>query len=553
MSGAPGDASEGDDELDVVEMLERPSLLDADRLTFPVGARQDLPRVGGRYVGDDMSWRGSHVTRAVAINTAGSSGCMTEWGRHWGRALADMGADLAVLSETRIRQPEHHVRAVNGLLESGYIAVSHNTSSPDRLQAGAARPPRGRPGTAASSPEDDSHDTTMHGPLAAGVVLAVRRLYCGELSEITRGPHGRGLAGNVTLQDGSVLRGVGMYGVTGATAPNFTSLAGKVTVEKDIRSFLLDQAVMCDDHGWHMVVLGDMNSFTDPDLDRLGGPVMIREESVAMTLDEIGAQDSFRARHPGTTAYTYVHHSGCASRLDQVWVRPGIGTNIPVLNSAILWAWPRRRDHDPVLADLWCRIPVVDDDGPPRPRAPWRCLVTEMNNEERLPALRSEVESRIAPHQDAIERARQQLTAACMSVGRSPTGSLPTVRQQEYLPDLRAQDTRRRINHCQRVIEGARGGAALRRYQPMGSADARHHSHSDGVCAAMVHPARRAASTTSRQRGTHHGGRAGMGKVAAQDPKAMVSRTNSTVDRSGWQAQRIPGLTCSLRHSKRLS
>ena len=173
----------------------------SQRATLDVGRRLPLRALGGACIGDDVSWKGSKVTRFALLQTAGSRGSLVEWGRWWGQALADLGTDIGILSETRLWLAPAQDQAVRGLLEAGYQAVSHNVEPP-------ALPTRG----AAGGPTD---------PRASGILIAVRRDFTGAWRDVERDMAGRGLAGNVILGDGMTVRVVGLYGLTGACSPSF--------------------------------------------------------------------------------------------------------------------------------------------------------------------------------------------------------------------------------------------------------------------------------------------------------------------------------------------
>ena len=78
----------------------------------------------------------------------------------------ELGADIAVLSETRIAGPLQHSAASAGMSSGGFLCISHNV--PPLLNG-----PSG-------------HDD----PRSAGVALAVRRNYAGDWSRVTYGPAG---------------------------------------------------------------------------------------------------------------------------------------------------------------------------------------------------------------------------------------------------------------------------------------------------------------------------------------------------------------------------
>ena len=52
----------------------------SQRATLDVGRRLPLRALGGACIGDDVSWKGSKVTRFALLQTAGSRGSLVEWG-----------------------------------------------------------------------------------------------------------------------------------------------------------------------------------------------------------------------------------------------------------------------------------------------------------------------------------------------------------------------------------------------------------------------------------------------------------------------------------------
>lgn len=185
-----------------------------DRPNADVGPRQVLPRLDARCVGDDVGWRGGNISRLAALQTAGSRGSLVEWGRWYGNALREIGVHIGVLTETRICTADQHARAVNGLLDAGYSAVSHNVSLP---LASDSRSRRHGPGENAAVAGRADQPDPLQGPRASGVILAVDRAYAGEWMHISRGPHGRALAGNIDTASGLTLRVLGLYGITRAS------------------------------------------------------------------------------------------------------------------------------------------------------------------------------------------------------------------------------------------------------------------------------------------------------------------------------------------------
>ena len=87
-----------------------------------------------------------------------------------------------------------------------------------------------------------------------------------------------------------------------------------------------------------MIVAGDVNSYTQPQFDYLGGPANVRPCCLAATLATLGLKDSFRERHADKVAFTHISKSG-GSRLDQLWIRPATGTILHVIKVTIIWKW----------------------------------------------------------------------------------------------------------------------------------------------------------------------------------------------------------------------
>ena len=88
-----------------------------------------------RVWGDDVSWKLSDTLRVVGLQTAGTERDRYVWGRWWAECLLMLGADVGVLTETRIASESGHAAAIRGLRDGGYAAVSHNclTPPPGRL------------------------------------------------------------------------------------------------------------------------------------------------------------------------------------------------------------------------------------------------------------------------------------------------------------------------------------------------------------------------------------------------------------------------------------
>ena len=120
-----------------------------------------------------------------------------------------------------------------------------------------------------------------------------------------------------------------------------------------------------------------MNSVVDIKLDTWGGTHAAREKSLAAAMQEGGMTHTFRCAHPETRAFTYFHATSSASRLDQVWYWAPATAEVLVCNTAIVWGWARKADHEPAVADLCLSIPEDVLEAAPAP-SQWRNIVRLM-------------------------------------------------------------------------------------------------------------------------------------------------------------------------------
>ena len=104
------------------------------------------------------------------------------------------------------------------------------------------------------------------GPKAAGVMLTLRADFAGGRTDITEDTDGRAMSANIYLGDDSTARMNGTYGVSGACCPNFTSFTNKRKAEAKLNYYITTQTRTCYEKAYHMVVAGDMNSYTQPSL-----------------------------------------------------------------------------------------------------------------------------------------------------------------------------------------------------------------------------------------------------------------------------------------------
>ena len=354
------------------------------RLAEAVGTLTSLPRLTGRPVGHDCTWKGSSVTRIVGVQCGGVGRDKYAWGCWWAQALLDLGADIAVLSETRMSGEWQHSAAIRGMQDTGYICLSHNV------------PPASRPGDA--------------DPRSSGVAMAVRQSYTGQWANISLGPHGRALAASLALDNGAGLRIVGIYGPAGACLPGFTSNAEAVRQEAAVVTFLRDEVEKSQQQDHTLVVVGDLNSFSDGTQDKWQGQWQVRDDCIAAQCHAMGLIDTWRSAHPSLPGYTYVSPTGSASRLDQIWVLPAVGFRVPVFNVSLLWDWHKRVDHHPVILDLGVELPEAPvgpaDGNPPS----WRRLA-QQTHEPKLSAAQAEVARRLDTYHDELEHLHLALLA----------------------------------------------------------------------------------------------------------------------------------------------
>lgn len=250
------------------------------RLLLPVGKCRRLPSFTGTCYGDHVSWKGSSSTRIVSLQSGGAGRDRYLWGRHWGQSLTTLGADVGVIAETRIRGADHHALAIRGLWDAGFLALSHGCD---------ADLPRG---------QDPAHYCLVQQMWAVGVVLAVRKDYIGSWSAVQRDSAGRGLAGNLTLQNGVVLRVIGVYGPSGASLPGFETNGARLAAESRLVSWVSSQLASCQEKGWLPLVAGDLQSVGLPSLDCWASSHVVRPSSLASCLATAGLVDEVSRASP---------------------------------------------------------------------------------------------------------------------------------------------------------------------------------------------------------------------------------------------------------------
>ena len=348
--------------LDITDHLCCPEALPSQAL------KQYIKGFHGRCIGDSAASIRHDVLRIIALQVAGRINDIQAWVSDTCSQIKLSRSHIAVLTETRIQTIDKHNLIVNAFKRKGYLAISHNAVS---LRSKVAD---------SSLASDEPLCDPEFGPRSAGVILLVSARYLSGWANIHLDLHGRAIAASLDLRDGSTIRIIGVYGVTGASCINFLSFPSKVKAEALLNEFLFQQFKICEQSGLHAVVAGDLNSYQKPEVDHFGGPSAIRADCVTSLLASQGFQDSFRQRHPSVLAFTHLSVSG-GSRLDQIWTKPADGLIMLTAGSCIIWQWDTHSDHYPVVVDLICEIPMIETTTPLPHLPPWRAFLSKLNDD----------------------------------------------------------------------------------------------------------------------------------------------------------------------------
>ena len=162
----------------------------------------------GLCIGDGASTRFRSTTRIVAFQSAGRACDIRAWATQSATNMRTTGAHIGIYTETRIYGTDRHTLVVNTFLAHGFLAISYNALPSDKRR-------------------DIQEDDEQQGPKAAGVVLAVCARYAGGWTDINKDEDGRAISANIILDDDTTARINVVYGVSGASSPNFTSFRHK--------------------------------------------------------------------------------------------------------------------------------------------------------------------------------------------------------------------------------------------------------------------------------------------------------------------------------------
>ena len=173
-----------------------------------------------------------------------------------------------------------------------------------------------------------------------------------------------------------------------------------------------------------------------------------------VTFSQIGFRDSFRERHLQSRAFTYYTGQGTASRIDQWWARAPVGSSLDILNATVVWAWPLRADHAPVLADFLCTLPSIQGIRSSTSSRPWRRLITQMDKPNKISRLRETVRESCAAHQDSFGHASEALRTVARAINASPHPTHQAIGPWEPFVDPRSPLHRQAIEDAAATIEG---------------------------------------------------------------------------------------------------
>ena len=200
---------------------------------LPRALKTNVTSFSGKCIGDSIATIRHDVLRIVTLQVAGQINDIQAWVTDTCSQIHRSGSHIAVLTETRIQTADKHNHIVNAFKKRRFLAISHN-----------AAPPRSK----SRSPPIVSDETLCDpefGPRSAGVILLVSSKYVSGWANILNDLHGRAIAASLDLRDGSTIRIIGVYGVTGASCTNFLSFPSKVKAEALLNEFLIQQFKIC--------------------------------------------------------------------------------------------------------------------------------------------------------------------------------------------------------------------------------------------------------------------------------------------------------------------
>ena len=98
-----------------------------------------MEQISVRCIGDDMSWRGTKITRWVALQACGTGSDRAYWGIFWGTGMTESVGDVGALGETRMWKDNDTLAACSTCA----LAAFHWGPEPGGLPSRGGCPRRG--------------------------------------------------------------------------------------------------------------------------------------------------------------------------------------------------------------------------------------------------------------------------------------------------------------------------------------------------------------------------------------------------------------------------
>ncbi len=282
----------------------------------------------GGFVGHDMAIKADNVLRVLTFQGQSRVAAPepVSAARRMGEYLALVGADLALISETGLRDDSPHLNSFATTLrgEFGFLAINH-------------------------FPRD--------APNGKGVLILTRLEHPPRAKSVKRDTLARGLAATIAFKPvgpaspggggraGIDLRVQAGYGVTGLTAASGPSSPDSDALAKWLTADLRAAAAA----GLPVVLGLDCNSVRDEHLDSIGTMASARKDGLVTRMLDAGMQCTFRIHFPRLRVGTRLCPSG-ANFLVRTLVLP-CPSFLPAA-VGLHWHHQMPSDHSPVLADF---------------------------------------------------------------------------------------------------------------------------------------------------------------------------------------------------------
>ena len=230
------------------------------------------------FIGHDLSHKSPQALRAVALQGQSrlASGDPDLAARRLGRYLADVDADLVLVSETGIRDGTARLRQFKATLRSAFKWLAYN-------------------------------HYPAHLPHGKGVMLLTRIEYPPLAKSIARDAQARGITASFSYparpstdetdhRTTVTMRAIAGYGVTGWT------MRDAAPAENDeFKEWLVGEIHAAADQDMPVIIGMDMNAIENATYDSVGSSVSPRAGSVSEAVFSAGCRCSFRLFFPAMT------------------------------------------------------------------------------------------------------------------------------------------------------------------------------------------------------------------------------------------------------------